>query len=289
MKCTNCGTLIPEDKLYCEKCGEEVTIVPLFEPEVEIRLDESIHTISNELADDPDFNKSVTKKRKRHYLTLVLILVFLSLIAGGIGLKYLFDSPEYHINKGNRYLYAEDYKEAIKCYEKALSKIPENEVDIYLYLIKCYENLGYDGKYEEYLQLIIDNTHTNEVQLFTAYSKLIDLYREGKGYQKINKLLKSCTNDKIVNHFKEYLVSAPAFSHEDGTYREIIPLKMVSPDGDSIYFTTDGTIPTLDSEIYKEPIFLEDGAYHFTAVCIDEHGVYSDVVEKTYEVNFANK
>ena len=289
MKCTKCGTLIPDDKLYCEKCGEEINIVPLFEPEVEIQIDESIHKISNELLDNPDFNENIKRKKKKHYLTVVLVLVLISMIAGVIGLKYLFDSPEYHINKGNRYLFTEDYKNAIKCYEKALNKNPENEIDVYLYLIKCYENLGYDGKYEEYLQLIIESEHTNEVQLITAYSKLIDLYREGKGYQKINKLLKSCTNDKIVNRFREYMVSAPAFSHEEGIYQEIIPLKMVSPDGDGIYFTTDGTIPTLDSEIYKEPIFLEDGTYHFTAVCIDMNGVYSDVIVKTYEVNFANK
>jgi len=289
MKCTKCGATIPSDKLYCEKCGEEVNIVPLFEPEVETQLDESIHIISNELKDDPDFIDEGKKKKKRHYLTFVLILVLFSLIAGGIGLMYLFDSPEYHINKGNHFLYSEEYKKAVTCYEKALSKNPDNTIDIYLYLINCYEKLGYEGKYEEYLLRIIDSNQVNEVQQITAYSKLIALYQEGNSYQTINNLLKACSNEKIVTRFREYMVSVPSFSHKEGSYKEIIPLKMTSPDGDSIYFTLDGSTPTIESEIYKEPIFMEDGVYHFKAICIDEHGVCSDEVEITYEVNFASK
>ena len=289
MKCTKCGATIPAEKLYCENCGEEVNIVPLFEPEVETQLDESIHKISNELKDDPDLKTVGKQRKKKHYLTIVLILVLFSLIAGGIGLGYLFDSPEYHINKGNRFLHSEEFREAVNCYEKALSKNPDNVIDIYLYLIKCYENLGYDGKYEEFLLRIIGNNQANEVQLITAYSKLIALYPEGNSYQTINNLLKACSNEKIVTRFQEYMVSVPIFSHKEGNYKEIIPLKITSPDGDNIYFTLNGTTPTIESELYKEPIFMEDGVYHFKAICIDEHGVCSDEVEKTYVVNFASK
>ena len=289
MKCTKCGATIPADKLYCENCGEEVNIVPLFEPEVETRLDENLHKISNEVMEDVSVQNEKKKKRKKHYLTFVLILVFLSLIAGMIGLKYLLDSPEYQSNKGNRYLYSEEYKKAVSCYEKALSKKPENVIEIYLCLVKCYEKLGYDGKYEEILLRIIENDLADEIQQITAYSKLIALYQEGNSYQTINNLLKACSNENVITRFKQYLVSSPTFSYEEGHYQEIIPLKIISPDGDKIFYTFDGTEPTVDSQMYTEPIFMDDGIYHFKAVCIDEHGVKSDVVEKTYEVNFANK
>ena len=32
MKCKNCGATIPEGYLYCEKCGQEVQIVPDYNP-----------------------------------------------------------------------------------------------------------------------------------------------------------------------------------------------------------------------------------------------------------------
>ena len=34
MKCPNCGAEMEEGKLYCEHCGEDIHIVPDFEPEV---------------------------------------------------------------------------------------------------------------------------------------------------------------------------------------------------------------------------------------------------------------
>lgn len=289
MKCTKCCATIPDNKLYCENCGEEVNIVPLFEPEVETRLDENLHKISNEVMEDVTVNNGGRKRRKKHYLTIVLIFVFFSLIAALIGLQYLFNSPEYQCNKGNRYLYSEEYKKAVPCYEKALSKNPENSIEIYLYLVKCYEKLGYDGKYEEYLLRVINSNQADEIQLITAYSKLIAMYQEGNSYQTINNLLKTCNNEKIVTRFKQYLVAAPTFSYKEGNYQEIIPLKIHSSDGDKIYYTLDGSEPNTDSFLYTEPIFLDDGIYHFRAVCIDEHGVRSDVVDMTYEVIFATK
>ena len=35
MKCPNCGEEMAEGSLYCEHCGEDIHIVPDFEPELE--------------------------------------------------------------------------------------------------------------------------------------------------------------------------------------------------------------------------------------------------------------
>lgn len=39
MKCANCGTELPEGKLFCEVCGEEVNIVPSYDPDTDISID----------------------------------------------------------------------------------------------------------------------------------------------------------------------------------------------------------------------------------------------------------
>ena len=162
MKCQKCGVEIPEGKLYCENCGEEITIVPLFEPELETQIDESLHKISDEVLAQTTMNTPKSKK-KPHYLGMVVVLVVISLFIGVIALIYLFNSPLYQLNQGNKYVSEENYQKAIVCYEKALLKNPENPVDIYLYMVNCYEKLGYDGQYEEYLlRAIADSGKTQQ-------------------------------------------------------------------------------------------------------------------------------
>ncbi|MGN1146214.1 MAG: zinc-ribbon domain-containing protein, partial [Acetatifactor sp.] len=39
MKCPNCGAKMPENSLYCEHCGEDIHIVPDFEPELELNIE----------------------------------------------------------------------------------------------------------------------------------------------------------------------------------------------------------------------------------------------------------
>lgn len=290
MKCEKCGANIPSDKLYCENCGEEISIVPLFEPEVETEIDEHLNKISSELmAVNTNAVKTKTVKKKKHYLAMVLILVIISMFAAIAGLIYLNNSPVYHVNQGNRLANSEKYMDAVQCYEKALTKNPENPVDIYMCLMRCYEKLGYEGQYEEYLIRIIESGQKTDEQEIAAYTRLIRLYEQGNSYQTINSLLNKCNNDKIREQFKEFMVGMPVFSHEEGVYNKIVPLKLSSPDGHNIFYTLDGTMPNEKSQLYKETIFLEDGVYEFHAICIDEHGVKGETVSRKYVINFVGR
>ena len=219
----------------------------------------------------------------------MIILVLFSLLIAFVALFYLYNSPLYQINRANSYQMEGNYKEALSCYERTLKKQPENTVEIYMYMIDCYEKLGYDGKYEDYLIKVIESPMKSETQEYIAYAKLIQLYREGNSFKTINTLLKSCKSDKIKEQFQYYLVSTPVFHHEEGIYYEIIPLKITSPEEYTIYYTLDGSEPTRDSIQYTEPIFLDNGIYEFRAMCINEYGVTSDVVTKKYEIIFADK
>lgn len=39
MKCSNCGAELPEGKLFCEICGEEINIVPSYDPDSDLSID----------------------------------------------------------------------------------------------------------------------------------------------------------------------------------------------------------------------------------------------------------
>ena len=51
MKCPNCGAEMKEGTLYCEHCGEDIHIVPDFEPEIEYNMEQTLHDIAREMTD----------------------------------------------------------------------------------------------------------------------------------------------------------------------------------------------------------------------------------------------
>ncbi len=52
MKCPKCGYEMTEGHLYCDHCGEEIRIVPDFEPEIEREMTETLSTLFVELAEE---------------------------------------------------------------------------------------------------------------------------------------------------------------------------------------------------------------------------------------------
>ena len=67
MKCPNCGAEMKEGTLYCEHCGEDIHIVPDFEPEIEYNMEQTLHDIAREMTpeedatDDQDAQQSMTE------------------------------------------------------------------------------------------------------------------------------------------------------------------------------------------------------------------------------------
>ncbi len=59
MKCPHCGNEMIEGHLICETCGEEIRIVPDFEPEIENSITE---TLSILVAGQDDESDSVKYK-----------------------------------------------------------------------------------------------------------------------------------------------------------------------------------------------------------------------------------
>ena len=120
-----------------------------------------------------------------------------------------------------------------------------------------------------------------------AYWKIVTIYANQKEYGLINALLSSCENERIVSRFQSYLAMEPEFSYVEGSYAEVIPLKLSSNTAGTIYYTLDGSKPNKDSQIYTSPLFLETGEYTVSAFFVNDYGIESDVVTKTYVINLA--
>lgn len=123
------------------------------------------------------------------------------------------------------------------------------------------------------------------------------------------------SNEKLVAYVISTLAE-PVFSAESGFYEQPFALTLQAGEGETIYYTLDGSTPTADSKCYTAPILIEDasgkenyyanieniardGDYQpehridkgtvVKAVCVNEKGETSDIVSGTYFVDFAPK
>ena len=312
MKCPNCGTEIPADFLYCEQCGEEIHIVPDFEPEVEFNLEQTLHDIAdefhreqtlhdmaNEFHQEPEKQeepklenveedvcdeRNQKKRRIRKSVVWGVSLGLLLLAAVTVSvLYYRYDSVDVQLEKAKQYAAGGQYERAVEYYKHALELDGDN-VDIELALSDVYFQINDKEEYEYWLRRVVADPSASLNQLESAYGKLIAIYRSQEDYKTIYELLKTSDNEDILAKYRSYLPTTPEFSLEEGYYSMVQPLKLTAAGGGKIYYTLDGSTPNENSNLYTMPILLEDGDYYVSACLVNEYGIAGDVITKNYHI-----
>jgi len=291
-----------EGSLYCEHCGEDIHIVPDFEPELERNLEQSITRIQEDLQEQEPKERESSEgkkeaggqkasshekpvKKKRQLLTACLILggLLAMTAAGGAGWMYTYYSEEYQSQRAVQYVAAGKYDKAISCYNRAI-ELDQDNIEFVFSLAEVYFLKNNKVEYEYLLRDIIRNENASSEQLDRAYGKLIAIYRDRGDYQTINDLLLACDNEALVSMYQNYIAQEPEFSINEGYYTSVQPLKLTSLGMGKIYYTLDGTQPTEDSAQYTAPIVLENGDYIVTAYFVNDRGVASEIVSKEYHI-----
>ena len=283
MKCQKCGAEIPDGKLYCEKCGTEVHIVPDFEPEIENSMHESLTGIVEKTIGEP-LERPPKSQKKKIIFVIAAGIVLLLLIAGVISFLICTHSYTYQIKKAKTCEQNQKPEEAILYYEKAVS-MNSSDIAVQLSLSDVYYEAGYYEKYEGILLKISKSAYASPDEVISAYKKLVNFYKDNGDYETINSLLLQSDNDEVKNLFQTYMAQPPEFSYKGGNYAQVIPLKLTSSTQGTIYYTLDGMMPDENSEIYTTPIFLDTGNYTVTAIFVNEYGVKSDVVSQNYDID----
>lgn len=289
MKCPNCGEEMAEGALYCEHCGEDIHIVPDFEPELESNLEQTISSIVEDLeerTDEPDEAYPEEIPRKHHIwkmLTVLLILVIAA--AAGMGIwVWLYNSEEYQVKQAMRYTESGSYDKAVAFYKRAL-ELNEDDIELRFSLAEVYLLKNNKIEYEYLLREIARDEDASAEQLDRAYGKLIAIYRARGDYQTINDLLLATNDETLLSTYQNYIARMPEFSIKEGYYTSIQPLKLTAFGTGKIYYTMDGSEPDENSAQYITPILLEDGDYCIKAVFINDNGIVSDVAVGEYHID----
>lgn len=310
MKCPNCGADMKEGYLYCEHCGEDIHIVPDFEPELEYNLENTLHGIVQEIHGEPipqeklqdwntneeieddfmqDWDEQGTaskagfwKKFKLYFFSGLLILAML-LITIAVVLIHRHNSLDFQVSTAEKFVSEQEYDMAEEYYIRALELEPDS-IELKFSLAEVFFQKNNKIEYEYLLREIVRDKNASAEQLESAYGKLIAIYSAREDYTTINELLMASGNESIISKYQNYIAVVPDFSVKEGSYTSIQPLKLTNFGTGKIYYTLDGTEPDENSMLYTAPILLEDGSYCVKACYINELGIVSDVVTKNYVI-----
>lgn len=295
MKCPNCGAEMKEDRLYCENCGEDIHIVPDFEPELERNIEQSLgHILENveqqkgtsEENAEPDAGappllSGQSVKPLAGWIGMGLIVCLL--IVGGVRIFQYF-SVDYQTERARKAVTARQYERAVRYYGRAM-ELDRWNVDLKLELADVYFLQNDKTQYELWLRHIAEDPNADAEQLASAYGKLIALYRSREDYQTINDMLLACESESIRTAYQSYLAQMPQFSVPGGDYDEVKALKLTVTGKGNIYYTLDGSVPDEGDERYTTPILLENGDYEVQAVFVNENGVASEIADAVYHIH----
>ena len=220
-------------------------------------------------------------------LIVIAAVIIAAAVAGGLwysNYQKQAAASEY-LDLGNRALEDLDYEQAIVYYNQVLD-IDPSITEASMGLAEAYEGTGLTEYAESvYLDLLEEDPESAEL-----YVKLFNLYILEDQLEKAAELMDTAvtqTDDEEVAEL--YLVAkpdAPSFSYAGGTYTERIRVEITAvADGQTIYYTTDGTEPTEESEIYTGGLILKNGETTIRAFAVNLEGFSSETVSETYDID----
>lgn len=312
MVCPNCGAEMAEGHLYCETCGNEIQIVPDFEPEIENSIIEALSTVGEEIEEsnlgkiektegdsDKQQEEGAEQEQKKSpeesffrdipqqtiFPVLMISLIILLVIAAfAVSFFYRRGSVSYQVDQAKKMAGEERYEEAVALMDRARELSPEN-TDIVLLEVGYLNQIGERERSLEILLNLVDHFYLEYEEKEKVFEQIIALYSEKEEYEKINGLLTNCGDMEIQHHFQQYMAMPPEFDYESGTYEEVIPIRISSNTTGKIYYTTDGSEPDEHSRIYTAPLLLETGEFQISAIFINDYGIKSEVARSWYIIN----
>ena len=226
--------------------------------------------------------KVAKKKALRRKRRIVLLIMAALVVLAGAGFYVVYQGSYNGIlKKAQKAAQTKDYTSAESYYKQAIAKNAQ-KADAYTGLADVYLE---QDKTEEATSLFEDavSKQTSNADLYKA---CMDFYLKSDQNMEIPNLLDS-VSDSMLDKLSDYVVDQPKFSLNDSTIYDDVQKLLLTTDADTIYYTTDGTDPSLSSTKYtREGIQISEGETTIKAIAVNKKGVPSATSKKTYTVEF---
>ncbi len=320
MICPKCSTEIKEGFMYCPKCGEEIKIVPEYEASVEVGIEAAISEVAGIIADTVeevkaeenqsetnlqnqtvhnndadgdddlklfDFSDNNKFKNKtiswpKRILIGVCLVALIAIIVGMYRVVTIINnyySYEYQYSKAEQEFLDADYDNVVKTTKHIMTIDSQAEKPRLLLADSYYALDKYDESIAVLTALLSDFPEDASV-----YERLLANYEAQGDITSIISLSEQCTDEGIGAMFRDYVSEAPEYNLEDGTYFAPQVVRIIGKGNGTIYYTDDGTEPSLSSNEYTVPINVSKGTATIAAVYENEKGVVSPVSSVTINI-----
>ena len=315
MKCPNCGRELKTGQLYCEYCGQEIQIVPDYDPLDELligsnelmdagtgKMDSEESAIAAGRPETPQQRRISAVREKREKgrflfpLKWCLLLGGLLVCFGAFVFSYSLitreNSYSWQLRHGKALVEKEAYEEAVPYLKRADELQAEMEgaaLEPLLYLAQAYAHTGADELAADCMEDAIDREASARgdndqlLQLYLDYMEILNLTGQT---ERIEEVIEDCAYPEIREQLLPYRVEKPSCDVPEGTYGYYLRLELSAEYG-SIYYTLDGTTPTAESTRYEKPIELQDeGETLLSAIAINKKGMASEPLVLAYRLEF---
>lgn len=250
------------------------------------------------LMDPPIYRKS-----HKRLMRVMFVIVLLTLFIGSAGGYMLFRTEDgqrlmatwgwsiantdAYVTLGRELLEQAYFTRALEMLSVAVEREPDN-VDALVLMGQAYTELGRTDEaiaiYESLIQEIAP-AHPS------AYRNLIKIYQQqGYNAEALALMKRAEENANSTQEFtvmlREYTPAAPTLSHQEGRYNEEIDVTISIPEGQTVYYSTDGTDPSESGLVYTAgtQIHIPEGKMTVKAIGFTENGTPSEQVTANYTV-----
>ncbi len=194
-----------------------------------------------------------------------------------------------YMSRGDKMYESGNYSEAVKCYNIAKSWNAKKQ-QVYLSLAKAYEALeDYENAGTVIDQAIDKKITTDETGLEQLYLARIKIYTAaGQLIDAVN-YTDNISDQYILRKIQGIRPGDLSYTPTQGDYDKTQKMTITVQDGQTVYYTTDGTYPTKFSNVYVEPINIGNGRTSVTAIAVDAQGLVSPLLSVTYNVTNENE
>ncbi|MBO5279131.1 MAG: chitobiase/beta-hexosaminidase C-terminal domain-containing protein [Lachnospiraceae bacterium] len=291
MKCRKCGNEVDIGEVFCQKCGTALQIVPDYNPldfEIEVPIEEKDKD-ARELERRKRRRVQGRKKKKQQQRILLIsaAVLIVALLAGGIGFfvhyRYV-NSYSYLYNRGREAYAEQNYAAAIQFYKAAQKDghSAEDDVALQLNIIDCYMKMG---DYDRVVELLLDVVNTYPTVEY--YVQLMKACEMAENTELMNRILKDTQGTEIGEALSDYRTGSLSASISGGEYHDYLEVSLSnSQSGVVIYYTVDGSDPSVSSLVYTSPIAIEKvGKTVLRAVAVNEAGLEGEELREEYTIS----